>query len=202
MKERLARRRRFLLIVAALAITPLFHSAKAQDIALKTNLLYDATATANLGVEIGLAPRWTIDLSGNLNAWKICDEAIWKHWLFQPEFRWWFCDRFSGFFLALQLHGGQYNAGDIENGIDFLGTDFSALSDYRFQGWFVGAGVGIGHSWILGRHWSLEAEIALGYSYTVYDKFDCANCDEKVADDKDHHYIGPTKAALNLIYVF
>ena len=41
--------------------------AKAQDFALKTNVLYDATATINLGAEVGLAPKWTFDLSGNYN---------------------------------------------------------------------------------------------------------------------------------------
>ena len=44
-------------------------TAKGQDVAIKTNLLYDATRTVNAGIEVGLAPRWTIDLSGNYNAW-------------------------------------------------------------------------------------------------------------------------------------
>ena len=38
---------------------------KAQDIALKSNILYDASGTINLGAEVGLAPRWTLDVSGN-----------------------------------------------------------------------------------------------------------------------------------------
>ncbi|MCD8266134.1 MAG: DUF3575 domain-containing protein, partial [Prevotellaceae bacterium] len=47
----------------------------------------------------------------------------------------------------------------------------------------------------------MEAEIGLGYAYTKFDKFDCDNC--KANDDKLHHnYVGPTKAAVNLIYVF
>ncbi|MBR3801092.1 MAG: DUF3575 domain-containing protein, partial [Rikenellaceae bacterium] len=33
---------------------------KGQDVAIKTNLLYDATRTVNAGIEVGLAPRWTI----------------------------------------------------------------------------------------------------------------------------------------------
>ncbi|MBQ8501028.1 MAG: DUF3575 domain-containing protein, partial [Bacteroides sp.] len=57
--------------------------AKGQDIALKTNLLYDATATINAGVEFRLAPRWSFDLSGNYNAWTLNDHR-WKHWLLQP----------------------------------------------------------------------------------------------------------------------
>ena len=43
--------------------------------------------------------------------------------------------------LGLHLHGGQYNVGGLKNSISFLGTDFSKLGDYRFQGWFGGAGL-------------------------------------------------------------
>ena len=50
-------------------------NVKAQDVAIKTNLLYDATATVNLGVEVGLAPKWTLDISGNINAWNVKEEA-------------------------------------------------------------------------------------------------------------------------------
>ena len=46
---------------------------------------YDATATINLGAEIALAPKWTIDVSGNYNAWDWRDNRKWKHFLVQPE---------------------------------------------------------------------------------------------------------------------
>ena len=52
-----------------------------QKFAVKSNLLYDATATINLGVEVGLAKKWSLDLSGNYNGWKFGDEARMKHWL-------------------------------------------------------------------------------------------------------------------------
>jgi hypothetical protein len=126
----------------------------------------------------------------------------WKHWLAQPELRYWLCDRFAGHFFALHLHGGQYNVGGLKNGIKFLGTDFSKLGDYRFQGWFAGAGIAYGYTWILGKHWNLEAELGFGYSYTNYDTFECAGCGKKVEEGKDHHYVGPTKAAINLVYLF
>lgn len=174
---------------------------RGQNIALKTNLLYDATLTVNAGLEIGLAPRWSLDLSGNYNGWKV-NEHKWKHWLAQPEARYWFCDRFAGHFLGLHALGGQYNFGNIKNSLNFLGTDFSELTDHRHQGWFAGAGVAYGYSWILGRHWNLELELGVGYVYTRYDVFECAGCGKKVEEDKPHHYVGPTKAAISLVYEF
>ena len=84
-------------------------NVRAQDIAVKTNLLYDACATINIGAEVGLAPKWTLDVSGNLNAWTLSHGRKWKHWMAQPEARYWFCDRFAGHFLAVHALGGQYN---------------------------------------------------------------------------------------------
>lgn len=188
--------------VVLLLVIMMAFQTKAQDVAVKTNLLVDVSATVNAGLELGLSDKWTLDLSGSLNAWSTSDEKKWKHWMVQPEFRHWLCDKFIGHFFGFHLHSGQYNLGGLNNGINFLGTDFSKLTDYRCQGWFAGAGIGYGYSWILNRHWNLEAEIGLGYSYTRYDKFECAGCGEKVEEDRTHHYIGPTKAALNLIYVF
>lgn len=176
--------------------------ANGQRVAVKSNLLYDALANVNAGMEFGLAPKWTLDVSGDFNAWDRSHDRRWKHWLVQPEVRYWFCDRFSGHFIGFHAHGGQYNTGGLKNGISFLGSDLSRLSDYRFQGWFVGAGVGYGYAWMLSRHWNLEGEIGVGYAYTKFDRFRCAGCGKKVEEGKSHHYVGPTKAAVSLIYVF
>lgn len=173
-----------------------------QTVAIKTNLLADAFLSPNLGVEIGLAPRWTLDAAGQFNVWTISGDRKWKHWAFQPEARYWFCDRFSGHFVGVHAHGGQYNMGGIDLPVRFLGTDARKLKDTRCQGWFVGAGVAYGYAWILGRHWNLEAEIGLGYSYTRYDRFPCAKCGTRLETDRPHHYVGPTRLAINLVYLF
>ena len=174
----------------------------AQKAALKTNLFYDATATANLGLEVALAPKWTLDISANVNAWRMPEDRRWKHWLVQPEVRYWFCDRFSGHFIAIQVHGGQFNFGNLPNNIRFLGIDYSLLTDHRFEGWMAGAGVAYGYDWILGRHWNLEAEIGIGYAYTVADQYRCADCGKRIAEDIVNHYFGLTRAAISIVYVF
>lgn len=178
------------------------HSAQGQNLAAKTNILSDAFLTPNLGIEAGLAPRWTIDVSGQFNAWTLSHDRRWKHWLLQPEVRYWFCDRFSGHFVGAHLLGGQYNIGGIDLPFSFLGTDFKKLKDYRYQGWYGGLGIAYGYAWILDRHWNIEAELGLGWTYTRYDRYNCAGCGKKVEEDKPHNYFGVTKAALNLVYVF
>ena len=174
----------------------------AQKVAVKTNLLYDATSTINLGTEFGLSPKWTLDVSANYNPWTYSNNKKWKHWLVQPEARYWFCNKMMGHFIGFHAIAGSYNIGNVNADFKFLGTDFSKLKDYRYEGWFVGAGVAYGYSWVLSKHWNLEAELGVGYTYSKSDKFECASCGEKLEDDKTHHYVGPTKAALNLVYVF
>lgn len=174
----------------------------AQNVAVKTNVLYDATATINAGLEVGLSPRWTLDLSANYNGWTMSDNRKWKHWLVQPEARYWFCDRFAGNFVAAHVLGGEYNIGGVGTSFNFLGKVDPQFSRRRYQGWFAGAGVAYGHAWILGRHWNLEAELGLGYVYTRYDSYPCATCGKKLEEDKPRHYLGPTKAAISFVYLF
>ena len=178
------------------------HGTAAQNVGIKTNLLYDALANINLGIEVKMAPRWTFDANGNFNDWTFSGGKRWKHWMAQPEFRYWFCEAMHGNFIGLELHGGQYNIGGLDTGFSFLGTDFSRLKDSRFQGWYAGAGITFGHAWMLAKHWNLEAEIGLGYSYTRYDRYPCKACGTKLDDNRRHNYYGPTKAAINLEYIF
>ena len=177
-------------------------SVSAQDVAVKTNLLYDAALNVNGGIELGVAPQWSVDVSANYNNWTFSEGKRWKNWFVQPEARYWFCDRFAGHFLGVHLHGGKYNIGGIDGGFNLLGSDLSKLADNRYQGWFAGAGVGYGYSFILGMHWNLELEIGIGYAFTKFDRYECIGIGERLETGKTHHYVGPTKAAVNLIYVF
>ena len=193
-------RRKFL--VSLVVFLTSWTLTSAQDYAVKTNIIYDMTSTVNLGFEYRLYDRWTVDFSGNYNAWTIKEGTKWKHWMIQPEVRFWNCDAFSGHFVALHGIGGQYNVGGIRNSIGFLGTDFSQLSDHRFQGYFMGGGIAYGYAWILGRHLNLEAELGVGYIYTEYDKFNCVGCGKRVLTGQPAHFVGPTKAAISLVYIF
>ncbi len=171
------------------------------NFALKTNLLWDAALSPNIGAELVVAPRWSIDVSGQLNAWTLDGGRRWKHWLVQPEARYWFCETFGGHFLAAHAIGGAYNFGRLPFH-KFLNNDLGKLRDRRYQGWAAGLGVGYGYTYPLTKHWSVEAEVAVGWIYTRYDVFPCAECGTKIENDRCHNYIGPTKAAINIIYVF
>lgn len=169
----------------------------AQNVGIKSNLLTDALLSPNVGVEVGLAPKWTLELTGEVNAWGIKDHK-WKHWFLQPEARYWFCQRFGGHFVGLHALGGQFNLGHLGINIGKL----KHLLDNRYQGWGVGAGVAYGYAWPVAKHWNIEAEIGLGWMYTRYDRFKCAGCGKKVSSDRSRNFFTPTKAAVSVEYLF
>ena len=174
--------------------------AFAQNVGIKTNLISDAVTTPNLGVELRMAPRWTFDVSGQLNMWNIHGRR-WRHWMAQPEARVWICEAFQGSFFGIHAIGGQYNIGNIDTNIKFLGSDFSKLKDHRYEGWGVGGGIAYGYAWILGKHWNLEAEIGVGYIYTWFDRYPCGVCGTRQGSGH-HNYFGPTKLSLAIEYLF
>lgn len=188
--------------ILVLLFASIMQYVSAQEIGIKTNLVSDALLNANIGAEMRLSPKWSIDITGDFNFWDLSHDRKWKHWTVMPEARYWLCDAMGGHFFGAHLLGGEFNVGNLDLPFSFLGTDFRQLRDNRFQGWRAGVGIAYGYSWLLSKHWNLEAEIGIGYVYARYDRFECADCGRKVESDRSHHYFGPTKAAINLVYVF
>lgn len=110
-------------------------TASAQTWGIKTNALYDATRTVNIGTEFALGKKWTLDISGNYNGWNAgsrCEKM--KHFMVQPELRYWTCDVFNGHFFALHAMGGGYNISNVR--FPFFTRKFD--DGNRYEGWFVG----------------------------------------------------------------
>lgn len=170
-------------------------AANAQRLALKNNLVYDATTTPNLALEIGLGAKTTLDLYGGYNPFTFGDDKKFKHWLVQPEFRYWICERFNGTFFGVHLHGGEFNVAGLHLPFGMIST----LKNNRYEGHFYGGGVSVGHQWILSKRWNLEATIGVGYARFVYDKYRCMVCSPKVRDGHCD-YVGPTKAGISFVY--
>jgi len=201
--------------VLVFLINLIFLGGYSQNFGIKSNLLYDATSTINLGVEFALADKLTLDVSANYNPWAFPQkkvttsevivsqyDAVFKHWMIQPELRWWFCEKFNGHFVGAHLHGGQMNIG----GLTFLPDRWSdrGIQKNRIEGWFVGAGIAYGYHLIMSNRLSLEFSLGVGFMYLNYDKY--ANYTSLRTPRKDTnsykmYYFGPTKAGISLIYM-
>ncbi|MCC8197659.1 MAG: DUF3575 domain-containing protein [Tannerellaceae bacterium] len=175
----------WLLIICVCQLSTL----SSQTVAVKTNLLYDATTTINLEGEVKLAARWTLGLSGNYNPWTFSEDKKMKHWLIQPEARYWLCESFAGHFFGAHLHYGEYNVGNI------LG-----IKGYRYDGNVYGVGLSYGYQWLINKQWSIEGTIGVGFAHLDREKFVCGNCGEKL-EEGTKNYVGPTKAGISLIYI-
>lgn len=162
--------------------------------ALKTNLLYAATTTPNVGIEFAVSDKVTFDLGFDYNGFKFKSKGNSNpklmHWSAVADARLWFCRVFEGTFIGVHGLYGQYN---VEN------IPIIRKPDYRAKGYGVGGGISIGHHWALGKSWGFEMSLGVGAVYLNYDKYTCGACgtlNERVSK----MYYGPTKSTISLIY--
>lgn len=175
----------------------LFPSAVfSQNFAIKNNLIYDATLTPNLGIEFALNKYNTLDISAGINPFTFKDSKRFKHWLIQPEYRNWFCEKFNGGFWGAHLHGGVFSVSNVKLPFGL----FKPLRDNRYEGWLIGGGLSYGHHWMISKSWGFEAVIGAGYAYIDYEKYPCMDCGPS-AKSANKHYFGITKAALSFVFI-
>lgn len=187
----------FWLIMLLLSLSSLGFS---QQAAVKTNLFYGAyTYTPNIGFELSLGKRSTLDIGGGYNPWNLkgseSNNRKLVHWLGEVEYRYWLCQKFAGHFLGFHTLVTQFNIAGHE--LPFLLEKGS--KNYRYEGYGYGGGLSYGYNFFLGKLWSLEATIGVGYARLHYDKYDCTKCGSKVGHGVKN-YVGPTKAGISLIY--
>lgn len=166
--------------------------------AIKSNLLYGAaTQTPNLSVEFAVGENMTIDFVGSYNPWNwegnYADNRKWVHFILQPEFRWWTCERYNGHFFGANLLFSRYNVGLVDLPLLFE-------KQYQYDGYAMGAGVSYGYHLILGNRWGLEFTVGVGAAYLKYDKYECGKCGYFI-EKEDKFYFGPTKLGVSLVYM-
>lgn len=175
-------------------------SAQAQVVGVKTNILYLATASPNIGIEWPMGKHFTGSLGGGYNPFRFGEyqdsegntiNSKLHHWMGSGEVRYWFCERFVGWNMGVNVFGGEYNVG----GISFI----HALKENRFKGWGVGAGVTVGYQVVLSARWGLDFSVGGGYVYTEYSKYEGCACGEELGRYKKRIW-GLTKGAVSVVY--
>ena len=109
--------------------------ASAQRMAVKSNLLADALASPNIGVEFLVSPRWTLDIAAHYQPFAPRDGRRWKHWLLQPEARRWLCTPFAGHFWGVHALGGRFNVGGVHLPFNIL----KGAREARYEGFWAQA---------------------------------------------------------------
>ncbi len=195
------------LIIALILVFAFPSRSDAQKVGLKTNALYWATTTPNLGLEFGMGDRFSLELSGGYNPWTLCvdNNRKVKHFLVSPEVRYWFCESFNGHFLGLKANYTMFNVGDVHVLNSFYeskgdGPFIDACLNSRVEGWAAGAGITYGYSWIISPRWNMEVDLGIGYWYADYDRFESRKCG-LFQDSAIKHVFGLTDLGLSFIYM-
>lgn len=165
------------------------------QISVKTNLLYDATLTPNIGVEWFAHRQHSLQIGYGYNPWTFGEGRKVRNWTVNSSYRYWWTKAGTGHFAGVQLQGGQYNMGGVR--LPF----WQHLATHRYEGWLAGAGLTYGYSLPLNHQWRVEGVVGIGYDYLRYKAFACPTCSE-VSEHKVKHYIGPNQLALNLVFGF
>ena len=159
---------------------------QAQRIGLKTNALYWAAASPNIGAEFRLNRHVTLNMEGVANRLKVGSKVDTRLWSFSPEVRYWFSARpQAGHFLGLMGTTSTYNL---------------MLGDTRHNGDAIGGGLTYGYSFVLGRRWSLEATLG-GGMVKIREKKTAKNAPEPGKANNIKWMAAPLKAGVTFVYI-
>ena len=156
--------------------------------AVRTNALGWLAGTPNIGLDVAVSPRWSVEGCTYWNpvktsnfrtiAWGV--SAGTRYWRFEPH---------VGKFLGLQVAGGNYDVGG---------------KIWHQKGFFAGAGVSYGYSWLVKTRWNLTAELGAGCFYSKDKKKKYSYGD--LEDIYIYHYrrivIAPSRCELSVSYLF
>jgi len=193
--------KRIIQLFLVLTLISLSAPLQAQDFGIKTNLLYWGTATPNIGAEMAIGQKSTIDLQMGYNPWNLngseTNNKKIAHWAIQPEYRYWFCEKFMGHFVGAHPFYAEYNISGYK--IPLLLE--SSAKNHRYKGNMYGVGVSYGYQLALSRYFNMEFTLGVGYARMNYDKYACTRCGDKLGNES-RNYLGPTRVGVSLMYIF
>lgn len=171
--KRSEKRRKFQLRVMFLVLLLLLLPYGLYGQQIGTNVSWWLTSTPNAEVEFMLSKRLTLNVSDSYNSCTFFPEGMTlRHYLVQPELRYWPCKSFEGHFFGVHGHYGHYNIGQVP----FI----PGLKDYTYRGELYGGGFSYGYHFAIGGRWGLELSLGVGYAYLEYNKYVCTECAELV----------------------
>ena len=203
-------------LVTLLMLVLTASSVNSQRVALRNNLLYDATLTPNLGLEVRTDSTWSLVANVGVNAWDIDtkENKKWRHVLVSAGVRNYFGHRRD----SVSLRGDHYYRRDSVSlrGVHYWGPNllyshfnvgntripfglYSAVKDRRLQGDLVALGAKYGYSWILARDWRIEAEAGVAVGYAWFKEYDCATCGTYYGRG-DRIFLLP-QLGVNIVYI-
>ncbi len=175
--------------------------ASAQRWAAKTNLLYWAATTPNIGAEVALGKHSTLGATVNWNPWTIGSDNKIQHWFVRPEYRYWFSAPYTRFFLGLHAMGGGFEVGGFK--LPLLGDKLlTGLPGNYYKGSFAAAGVSFGYAFYLSPRLNLELSAGLGVARIAYHTEPVNGPKPSTNLNRVRYLPMPTELGISLVYLF
>lgn len=179
-----------LLIIVIAALSGSY--AKAQMVAVNTDLLMDLLATPSGGIELVVGERSTLglDVMGNYHPWKKNMKMI----VVQPEYRYYFSGR--------PMHKHFIGIGGLAASYDVK------LKGKVHNGTGLGIGVVFGYVANLGKRFNIDFHAgfgAIGYKhkeYSIGDNYDSSYTENgELGTNATGYYLLPTRVGVSLTYI-
>ena len=163
---------------------------KSRFYSVKTNLLFWAILTANIGFEIELWPKWSLDIPILYSPYDISPNRKIRLLAVQPELRRWLKKAGESHFFGLHTHVAGFNVA-VNDGVRY--------QDPNHALWGMGISYGYATHLDRSKHWGLEFKIGAGiaeYDYDVYGN----SINGQLFRSGSDYYFGITSLGITLSY--
>lgn len=160
---------------------------------IKSNLLYDAALTPDIGIEMSVSPSISVGIEGVCAWWS--NNRTHRYWRIRGgwlDASWWFGEA-SRLYRLTGHHAGIY----------------ASIHDYDFEfggkGWqsprpTFGAGLTYGYSFRLNRHLNLDLSVRAGYAGGRVTEYKPMCGTYTCIRERSNHYFGLTGLGISLIW--
>lgn len=158
--------------------------------ALKTNGLFALALVANLGFEVELWEKWSLDVPVYYSPYDITPTRKLRLLAIQPEVRRWMRKAGEGHYVGVHTHVAGFNVAINDNG---------RYQDPNHALW--GLGIGYGYAMNLGqkKRWGLEFNLGVGFAEYDYDVYRNWQNGPKYHSGSDWYW-GLTRAGVTVSY--
>lgn len=157
--------------------------------AVKTNLLMLGAGIANIGAEVSIGEKMSVELPFMYSPYTIKRDYKLRVLAIQPAFKYWLGQGHKGHYFGANLGLGWYNVATND------------AKRYQSNNPLGEIGLSYGYRLQFCKHWAAEFEIGAGWASSSYDIFYNFN-NGALMDTGYMSYWGITKAGISLVYTF
>lgn len=172
------------------------------NLAIRTNLLYDAAAIPNIGFECNLGKRFSVSADWMYAWWKKDDIGwFWRTYGGELAIKKWFGKNsserlFTGHHIGLYAQCLTYDF--ALNGRGQIGGDDEKSLFGKAN---YGGGIEYGYSLPVSKHINFDFSVGVGYFEGQYKEYQSEEDCYVWQSTKYRHWVGPTKLQISLVYL-